>query len=219
MNDLEKSFDAIFLEKTDFNSSNFFKNCSKQAKKNADGFRQKNINTMINKLELCKKEAPESLNYLDFIINIFKNSDYEPFQKIAIIDATKELKNVINKNLKGLLYADNILFFTKRKFIEENIFPFIPEFYRKNIIFKVSPNKSNNIESFINNIIEYHYIENSPQGCDFLADFAFEIFFKKENENLRKYLIAKFAGIYLNHKLLNCNLTKIAEFVNKKGGN
>jgi hypothetical protein len=219
MNELEKNFNAIYGEKIDFNSSNFFENCSKQAKKNADGFRQKNINILINKLELCKKEAPESSNYLDFIINIVKRSDYEPFQEIAIVDATKELKNVINKNLKGLLYAENILFFTKRKFIEEHIFPFIPEFRRKNIIFKSSQCKSKNIESFIKILTEHHFIEKSPDGSDFLADFSFEIFFKKENENLRKYLIAKFAGIYLSHKLLNCNLTKIAEFVNKKGGN
>jgi hypothetical protein len=219
MNELEKNFNAIYGAKTDFNSSNFFKNCFKQSKKNADGFRQKNINILINKLDLCKKEAPESSNYLDFIINIVKRSDYEPFQEIAIVDAPKELKNLIDNNLKGLLYAKKIIYFSKRKFIENFIFPFIPEFRRKNIIFKSSQCKSKNIESFIKILIEHHFIEKSPDGSDFLSDFAFDIFFKKENENLRKYLLAKFAGIYLNHKLLNCNLTKIAEFVNKKGGN
>ncbi len=217
MNELDKNLNSIYGEKIDFDSSNFFENCFKQSKNFSHEFKKKNINILINKLDICKKEAPEHSDYLDFIINAFKNSDYEPFQEIAIIDATKGLKNIINKNLKGILYAENILFFTKRKFIEKHIFPFIPAFKRKNIIFNVSQLESKNIESFIKILIEHHYIEKSPNGSDFLSDFAYEIIHKKENENLRKYLLAKFFGICFEQKILKCNFTKIAEFINKKG--
>lgn len=213
MNDLEQTFDKVFDKRLDLNSNSFFQDAFRAGKAFSEIQFQKKIKDIVTKLQACKIGCVDNINTIDFLINSFLNQ-YQGFEQIAIIGAPAKFKSLLKTNLKGVCFSDKIVFFSKRKFIEENFFPFVAEFKRKNINFFISPLTSHDFEAFVNILINHHAIEKSPAGFDFLSDFAFELLIK--NGNLRKYLQAKFKCIYFDEKWIDSKFIKIAEFVNNQ---